>query len=227
MFLLRFFDAYLLFQDSAVKILKIKKPYLVTKPGVTYSDTKIKKPTSDFIMTYAGTLKNVNGIKVLLDAFELVETKEIKLYIYGGGTLESVVSKRANINKRIIYKGIVDDNELNKVYSNSDLLINLRDPDDYVMKFAFPSKLFEYMNTGVPVLTTRLLKDDSFVASTYVVDDLTPRGVAKAIKHAYLNKITSFEKGKLAKQYVNDNYSFDLISMKIYDFIVKLGGENV
>ena len=40
--------------------------------------------------------------------------------------------------------------------SNADLLVNLRDSRIEYTKLSFPSKMFDYMASGTPVLTTKL-----------------------------------------------------------------------
>lgn len=80
-----------------------------------------KKKFRDFL--YIGRLTSDKGIDILLDAFEMVDAKNIRLHIAGTGYLEEKIKKHSMFDKRIIYHGKVSGEDKNNLFFNCDVLI--------------------------------------------------------------------------------------------------------
>jgi glycosyltransferase involved in cell wall biosynthesis len=78
------------------------------------------------------------------------------LDVYGGGYLEEYVAQFAKTHANVVYHGRVENKEVMQKQREAWLLINPRRVDDLIAKVTFPSKTFEYMLSGTPILTTRL-----------------------------------------------------------------------
>ena len=106
-------------------------------------------------VVYAGGLSPSYGVDLLINAVKESRGDWI-LEIFGRGELEGFVQEAARSDSRVVYGGVVLPEELIGVYSEADLLVNPRPPEQDLVGYSFPSKLLEYMATGRPVLSTHL-----------------------------------------------------------------------
>ena len=225
--LVRRFKAFILFQESAATEMKLSAPFLVSKPGVDSCDERLplKTDSPSFNLVFAGTLSHLNGIDVLLEGFVLANIPNAYLHIYGSGPLGGLVSQYCTKYDHILFHGRVSDQALQVAYANADLLVSLRIPDDYAMKFSFPSKLFEYMATGRPVLTTRIISDFSLDEYVYVVDDMSTNTISSCLKSIYADSNHASTKAENARAYVCKHYNYDTLSQDIIQFLKQLNGQ--
>lgn len=218
-YLMRFLDGFILFQEAAAQELRITKPYFVTKPGI--DPTKVSKhtrlqKTDTFTISYFGSLMPYNGIDSLLSAISLSDDPELRFRIFGSGDLQSKVIDYAKRDERVYYGGLIEQEQLKGEFKKADLLLNLRDPDHYVCKFAYPSKLIEYMASGIPVLSTNLGFDYGMQECVYLLDNLSPYEIQEKIE--YIKRAFPVDKSRKAERainYVIENNRWDKICQDI------------
>lgn len=224
--LVRHFDGALLFQEKAAQKLKIRKSYLITKPGVwDQPEPPYVQNDRAFVVTYAGSFTELNGIQEMLKAFAQIKRSDIQLHLYGYGIYLDMVKEYALMYDNIFYEGVRTNKELKEIYRRSQILMNVRHTDDECMDFAFPSKLFEMMNTGVPVITTGLLEDPRFRDCTFVLDEESSDAVRDAVLTVYAQYPEFCERADHAKEYVSINYNYKRLSKEIFTFLYKLISE--
>ena len=151
-------DRFIVLNEYVAKNYLVGKPYVVVDGGVGENDigpykfiTKRKKN-----VLFCGALTEYNGIPNLLKAMELVKDPQVTLDIYGGGYLENMVAEYAQRHENVNYYGKISNHEVMEKQREAWLLVNPRKVDDLIAKVTFPSKTFEYMLSGTPVLTTPL-----------------------------------------------------------------------
>lgn len=222
--LIRYFDAVLLFQKEAAKKLRLRCPYFVTKPGVgaTYDFDGRSDKGQVFRVSYCGTLTRLNGVDLLIEAFSDCDDDRLILRLYGGGPLEKKVIAASSSTASIEYGGLVADSQLLQVYETTDLFVSMRRADDPVMKYAFPSKLFEQISTGKPMLTTKVVSDKGLLDVLYAIDYPTPDGLIAKISEIASNYQEAIEKGERAKQYVHEHFNYEKIASEIFAFLSKI-----
>ena len=178
----------------------------------------LKEPSRKNLL-YCGSLNEYSGIRELVDAMEFVDSNEVELDIYGDGKLREYVQKNTNLN--VHYCGVVRNTEILKKQYEAWALVNPRPIDDKIAQVTFPSKIFEYLNSGTPVITTRL---NGF---THEYDDVCifiescdPRGIADCI-----NRICGYDYellrdiGKRARQFVREKKNWKSQTKRIAEFI--------
>jgi glycosyltransferase involved in cell wall biosynthesis len=111
---------------------------------------------SQFVVTYVGTLGNAHGIEVILEAAKQIENShpQITFSIVGAGAdydrLTDIARDRQL--KNVTFTGRVSRNEIPGILGDADLcLAVLRDSP--VFRTAVPTKLYEYMAAGKPMIT--------------------------------------------------------------------------
>ncbi len=200
------------------------KPYIVVDGGLSEDEIRPYEFTSKTKknVLFCGALTEYNGILNLLKAMELLDDKEIMLDIYGGGYLENEVEEFTKTHSNVRYHGKVSNREAMKKQREAWLLINPRKVDDLIAKVTFPSKMFEYMLSGTPVLTTRLngyseeYMDKLFFTETDSAEDIVKSIITIARKEeSELREIT-----KRAHAFICETRVWKMQAKKIVDFIV-------
>lgn len=116
--------------------------------------SKVNKCTK--IVMYAGELScNVN-LDVLMEAFSMIASENINLWICGTGTLESYIINKSNIDKRIKFWGFIPKSNLQKIQDLVDIYINPRQNRNEYTRYSFPSKNAESLKTGKPLIAYKL-----------------------------------------------------------------------
>ena len=105
---------------------------------------------------YTGTLDKRYGIRDLIDSYISSGVKDAKLVICGDGDDRSYVEKMSLQYPNIKYMGQLAHHKIKVLQKNAALLINPRSNEGEFTKYSFPSKVIEYMNSGVPILMYRL-----------------------------------------------------------------------
>ncbi len=81
---------------------------------------------------------------------------EATLVMTGGGEDAEALKSIAATDERIKLKGFMPDDAFAQEVDRADFMLNLRDPAWPGAPYSFPSKLFEYLIYGKPVISTRM-----------------------------------------------------------------------
>lgn len=134
------------------------KPFIVIEGMCEPTNEAIveKDTSSLFIFTYAGSMQLKYNIELLLEAFTSIKNNSIRLVLCGNGDAINLVNKYIEHDNRIIYKGLLTEIQLKEIYSQTDILVNPRLPENDFSKYSFPSKIIEYMIFGKPIICFKL-----------------------------------------------------------------------
>lgn len=134
-------------------------PYLVIEAGHTIDIVNgicsKSKNKNNFNVVFSGSLNILSGIELALDTFKNLDKKYV-LHIYGKGYKEEIVKVYAEKYTNIMYHGIINNDDMLKIQKQANILICPRMPDNYITRYTFPSKILEYMTSGVPVICNKL-----------------------------------------------------------------------
>lgn len=168
-------DCAILLNPNAKDYIFQNANFIVIEGGFLDSDIhQVNKYThKDKIFTYSGTLDAYSGVKQMTEAFILFskEYKDVYLDIYGFGELADLLKKTSDIYKNIIYHGVVSKKTIIQKQNESYCLVNPKSINHPVSKVTFPSKLHEYMASGVPILSTKLSGiDDEYLSCFWLIE---------------------------------------------------------
>lgn len=181
----------------------------------------IEKKDKIRTVVYTGQLGPNSGIDALVDAFMKVTNQDIRLIITGEGSLANYVVEKSNIDKRIIYLGIVSRNKMIDLQRKATLLVNPRRPSTNMTKYSFPSKIMEYMAAITPVLTFRLEGiPDEYFNYCYCVEQDTIDSFAESITYIMtLPQDVLDKKASEAMLFLKSNKTSQKQIRKLLDFI--------
>lgn len=155
--LLKEFNGIVALNINSIHQYTPEVPSIVIEGGVDIEDEIINqvdkvKDSKRFI--YAGALTAYSGCQELLDAIKLIPRDDIEFVFYGEGPLLKNIQMCAKEDSRISYGGYLTHDEIKKAYRKADFLINPRLTDNKISEYSFSSKLFDYLLSETPVLTT-------------------------------------------------------------------------
>ncbi len=138
-----------------------------------------------FNVVYCGTIRPVNNIGMLLDVAKLVP--DVNFLIYGTGNCVDDLKARIQNEKikNVTLKGYVDNKYVPAVLSKSSLnILNYSGTAYNWSRGNSSNKLFEYLASGKPVLSTVKMGYDIIekYSCGYSVEECTPENIADAIK---------------------------------------------
>lgn len=159
---------------------------------------------SKVIFLYSGSISKLYLLHHLVLAFQLCQSSH-ELWITGGGTDEHYIAKLADEASNIKYFGFVSFEELLELQAHASVFVNLRNPDDLHSSYSFPSKLFEFLSAGKPIISARM-ESIPAVYSPYIhyLDDVSVK--------AMVDCISEFDPATMGSRFLNSRRSIDFVS---------------
>lgn len=188
-------------------------------------------PTWDtpIILMYSGGLSELKGIPLLLEAMGLLETDRFRLWITGDGPLRGLVERACANDARITYWGFAPYAKVCELMGKATVLVNPHSTSLESAHYVFPSKLLEYLATGIPVISTVTTSDmlDEYGPVIFPVLEESPAALAEVVMQvAALPRESLREFGAGARAFVLRNKSWTTQGARIAAFIkVCLGHE--
>ena len=142
-------DSYVFLTEYMDEKLNPKhKPWIVMEGlcDATVKPERISEREKSII--FAGEIDEQNGVLTLAEAFNAWGDHGYDLYYYGSGEAMDLLRKTVESNPRVHIMGLVMNRELLKIMEKASLLVNPRPIHQDFVKYSFPSKVMEYMNTG-------------------------------------------------------------------------------
>jgi len=174
-----------------------------------------------FTIAFAGSLTKINGIPEIVAAFAQLDGRELRLLVAGRGPEEEVIQRAAAGDARIDFRGYLSENEVLELYGEADLLLNLRITERINTDYFFPSKLVEYLATGVPVLSTGTGHvQEEFGEVLFLLDEESPEALAEALTHlASMDPRARWTRGAAARKQVLSTHQWSVQGRKLAAFI--------
>lgn len=229
-------DGHIVVSEKIIRDFAPGADYLCLEGGVSpeflsrCSDAKraynnsISGDNQSFKIVSFGSLEDINGFRVLIDAFGILRSKgldNVELYIAGKGSLRQLVVDASNEDVAIKYLGYISHEEVLDYYAKADLLVNLRLANNINSGYFFPSKLLEYLSSGTAVLTTRVGSVSSDLENiVYFLDEESPQYVADALLRIINADIRELRyKGMSAAKFVEENKTWPRQARRVVDYI--------
>ncbi len=178
----RFTGVVVLSSLVAAEFLDPKQAWLHLEGGISPSEFQVAEDVQPLTeLYYAGTLSVGSGVRLMLEAYDLLP-EEYQLTITGNGPLADLVSRRAGSHSRLKYLGVLPRKQQLELLQRAGLLLNPRLVSLPENRYNFPSKLLEYLASCRPVVST-LTADlaEEYADLVYVCEREDPRVLASAI----------------------------------------------
>lgn len=182
---------------------------------------ELKDDQSDTVFLCSGSLWTGNGVDLLLDTLKINPNPNIKVYFAGRGDREDIIKMAEKQDSRIVYKGMLDLDELFELYRKSDILLNLRVIPNEEGKYWFPSKFLEYLAIGKPTISTSAVHiQKEYGHLCIILENISPQSLSDLINEVIKMPIEEkFKIGKMARRFALENFTWDNRSKSISKYI--------
>ena len=224
---LKSFDYYVFLTEQMNPKINIKgRPYIVMEGlvDVNMKDLPSRKEVGGpRNVIYAGGLYEEYGVRMLIEAFLLLDMGDVMLSLYGDGPLVPFIKECEKKDNRIRYEGVQPNDKIVEEELKATLLVNPRPTHEEFTQYSFPSKNMEYMVSGTPLLTTRLPgMPQEYDSHVYLFDEESVEGY-----HRVLEEVLSLPEEKLrecgseARKWVLKNKNNKLQAYRVLELINK------
>jgi glycosyltransferase involved in cell wall biosynthesis len=200
---------------------KLKVLNLATNTEIFKPLTNIKKKYGDiFVVMYSGILSPNYDFDIILNTAKKLSNENILFVISGAGELKTNIEGKI---QKLNLKNVIMEEPVKKL---DDLIIKLNSADILVMgmndnlqaKTAHPSKIFEFMACGKPIVcsttgaTKNLIQNSN---SGIVVDPGNLEQFAESILRLYNSKDQRQILGNNGLEFIKKNHSLDSFREKL------------
>lgn len=221
--LMQQYDGYILLTEQMNEIVNpTNKPFMIME-GSCENIPELKSNNSDKkIILYSGSLWRKNaGLEYFTEGFIKANLPDTELHFYGTGEFEEDLKEIEKNHPSIKYMGCITNAEMVQKQAEAFLLVNPRPSNAEFCKYSFPSKTFEYMVSGTPVLMTRLPGiPNEYFQYTYTIDKENADGVCDVLREIVDKRDVELEqKGLQARKFVQENKNNLIQAKRITEFL--------
>ena len=217
------FDGFILYAEKMAEYLGIPDDkWILMEGSYDTSEQVITAGEKKKAVMYSGKLDEQYGIKMLVDAFMSIQDSDIELWITGGGNTEAYIKECAKKDNRIKFYGFLPSRQdVLQKQAEASLLVNMRLPSEPASGYCFPSKLFEYMATGTPVLSFDIAGiPREYLPYLFIVKEETIESLAKAIGDTMnLDEKSLKDRGNRAHEFVLKEKNTKKQCSKMWGFV--------
>lgn len=181
-------------------------------------------------IAYTGTFDNLkDGVEILIRAFIKVAAQypDYKLYLTGFFHHDIYIQKQliedAKLRDRIIYIDQLNKTEVPLFVQNAELLVLAR-PDSRQARGGFPTKLGEYLASGVPVCVTRVGEIPDYLIdseSAYLAEPGNVDSFADAINRALSDRELMTKVGENGLKVAQTVFNSKIQAKHLYEFLIQ------
>ena len=169
-------------------LYKIKYQVIANASSIKNLNKNFSK--RDKVIVYQGAVNEARGLEFLIPAMKNVDAE---LHIYGDGNfmaqLKTIIDNHC-LNEKVIIKGKVSPDELNRITSEYYIGLNLVENIGLNQYYSLANKFFDYMHAGIPQVTMNFPEykriNDQFEVAI-LIDDLNPDSISKAINELLMD----------------------------------------
>ena len=192
--------------------------------------SKLKKKlglSTCFVVFYHGAFTPTRGLAEVIDALKMLVPRyhDIVFFLLGDGPFASSLRERVkseSLEGRVIIVKPVDQVEVPKYISMCDIAV-VPLPDNPYWRYQSPLKLLEYLAMEKVVIVTDIPAHRAVIGEAHCgiyISSIRPEIVAKAIETAYLNKYSLKELGKIGREIILRDYTWEKVAESLEDYIL-------
>ncbi|MBN2487354.1 MAG: glycosyltransferase [Bacteroidales bacterium] len=138
------------------------------------------------IVVYQGSVNVGRGIELMLNALKYLEN--IRFWVIGHGTVVDSLKKLAcelSVSEKVVFLGRIELDKLWGYTENAHIGISLEEDLGLNYRYALPNKLFDYVQSRIPVIVSDLPEMKALVENYgvgLVLKQRTPEELANCIK---------------------------------------------
>lgn len=216
-------DMFVLLTKYMADHLKVgNRPWMLMEGIYNPIDIKENEKVPKSIL-YTGKLDARFGIRELVEAFHLIKDPEFSLWICGDGIERKYVERASIVDRRIKYKGLLNQEIVFELQRSASLLINPRKGNEEYTKYSFPSKTMEYMASGTPTIMYELPgMPKDYLPYLVIIPDNTIETLRNVLlEYGNKSQVELKAIGQKAHQFIMQNKTSNKQIERLVEFIEK------
>ena len=198
---------------------KYKTPFIFVRnipnylPLVTHkSRVELGLPADKHIVILQGAGINVQrGAEELVAAFQFLNNDYLLLIIGSGDVIPQLKSDvlKLNLSEKVIFIDKMSASDLRQYTINGNLGITIDKDTNMNYHFSLPNKVFDYIHSGIPLLTSKLPEILNIVTTYQIgmtIDNHHPEHIAKKISECITSEHYSTYKQNTKKAALDYNW---------------------
>ena len=221
--LLKRLNGLLLFKQTAYDDIGHGLPYLLTTvPAVGKKQQDlISRDQKDnrYTICYAGALTAYNSVLEMAEAARLFASGNapVRFVICGSGPLYQALRDAAPDN--MVVTGRISEAEVLRWMQVSDLMLNIRRTDEIVNRYAYPSKLIDYLEQGKTVLTTDVDPREPLSEVCFILRQTDAASICHEVQRVMNATEEAIAKRQKIDMYLRQYHNAEKIYSEIYTFL--------
>ena len=143
------------------------------------------------------------------------------MILAGRGPLEADVEAAARSDPRIEFRGFMNRKEVLALHAQADVLVSMRITQSVHTAYAFPSKTFEYLLSGVPVITTATghMKAE-YGPYCFILEEESSQALAALLQR--IERLEPSERariGRAARQFIVHHKAWEIQHKRIAEYV--------
>lgn len=188
-----------------------------------------KNESDSEYLCYMGNMQLAkDNVDNIINAFSIIAKKYPKLTLRLYGTpsendrriIEQCIDN-SGCKKQILFMGRADYEEVPTILYNAKILVTSQ-PDTKRAQGGFPTKMAEYMMSGVPMIVTDVGEISQYVqdgVNTFMVPPDSPELYAQKLMYVLDHPLICQEVASRALKYAQDNFSAEAIALLLIEFL--------
>jgi glycosyltransferase involved in cell wall biosynthesis len=233
---LPFLDEIIIAEDSYIENYKKRKNISVLRnyPVLSYVDGPAEVKASPPALVYVGGISETRGVLELIDSIRILKPRyeNIMLTLAGPIYSNSLEKKIAELRKElglednVSLAGQVKHQKIYNLLSKSNIGMAILHPKPNYLE-SLPTKLFEYMAAGLPVIASNFPLWKEIVEGNncgLTVDPLKPAEIARAVEYLVEHPPEARKMGRNGRKAASEKYNWENESQKLielYDNLLK------
>lgn len=176
--------------------------------------------SSLFKVVYVGSIRKVNNLGLLLDAAKKIKNSSVRFLIWGSGDELEPLKKRITAENimNVIFKGFIEKKYIPYITQMADLNLIHNNPSELFKYGISFNKLFDYLASEKPILTTFPCKYNPAVYEGAGVDvsSPTPEIIAETIDRLSKEDLSKY---KLNAHLAAKKYDYKELSMRLLEIL--------
>jgi len=225
-------------KDQIIKIGANEKKIVVNpngvdpakfSPDINGNEIRIKYKLDEFfVVGFIGTFSRWHGVETLFDAAVIVLSKndKIRFLLIGDGNLKSnleLKTEQLNLKDKIIFTGIVPHDKAPEYLAACDILVSPHLGFETGERFfGSPTKLFEYMAMGKPIIASELEQIGKIIKNEFNGLKFKPgnsQELSELILRLYEDRELCRRLGQQAREDVIKNFTWEKNARRVLERI--------
>lgn len=185
--------------------------------------------TGKFVVFYHGVFTATRGLQETIKAIKILKNRysNIVLFLLGTGPIVSnlkALIQNEDVQDNVIIHDPIAHLEVPKFISISDVCI-VPLPHHPYWRFQSPLKLLEYLAMEKAVILTDIPAHRAIIGEAkcgVYFTSVDPMEIARAIEYAYLNKDSLEEWGKIGREIVKREYTWEKVAGSLENYLLSI-----